>query len=123
MCPSAADRALSLADRRSPKPPIVVRGVVTMRAMSEPLHLVDATMFWSPTGGGVRRYLQTKHAWLAGQPRWRHSIAVPRVAGSPASDATLPSLPLPGSGGYRLPVSRAATRRVLVGLAPDLIEA
>jgi len=94
-----------------------------MGAMSEPLHLVDTTMFWSPTGGGVRRYLQTKHDWLAGQPRWRHSIAVPRVAGAPASDATLPSLPLPGSGGYRLPVSRAAVRRVLVGLAPDLIEA
>jgi hypothetical protein len=38
---------------------------VTIRAMSEPLHLVDTTMFWSPTGGGVRRYLQTKHEWLA----------------------------------------------------------
>ena len=96
---------------------------VTIRAMSEPLHLVDTTMFWSPTGGGVRRYLQTKHEWLATQPRWRHSIAVPRVAGSAAGDATLPSLPLPGSGGYRLPVRRAAIRRVLVGLAPDLIEA
>src|SRR5450631_4272599 len=66
------------------------------RPMSEPLHLVDTTMFWSPTGGGVRRYLQTKHDWLAGQPRWRHTIAVPRVAGSDATAATLPSLALPG---------------------------
>ena len=123
MCPSAANRALSLVDRRSPKPPIVVRGVVTMRAMSEPLHLVDATMFWSPTGGGVRRYLQTKHAWLAGQPRWRHSIAVPHVAGGDVGAATLPSIALPGSGGYRLPLRRAAIARVLAGLAPDLIEA
>ena len=93
-----------------------------MRAMSEPLHLVDTTMFWSPTGGGVRRYLQTKHDWLAAQPRWRHSIAVPRVAGSGADATTLPSIALPGSGGYRLPLRRSAIARVLVGLAPDLIE-
>ena len=93
--------------------------------MSDPLHLVDATMFWSPTGGGVRRYLQTKHAWLAGQPGWRHSIAVPRVAdaGANASAAVLPSWPLPGSGGYRLPLDRRGIARVLAGLAPDLIEA
>ncbi len=91
--------------------------------MSDPLHLVDTTMFWSPTGGGVRRYLQTKHGWLAGQPRWRHTIAVPRLEGSDATAATLPSLPLPGSGGYRLPLRRAAIARTLVALAPDLIEA
>ena len=89
----------------------------------EPLHLVDATMFWSPTGGGVRRYLQTKHAWLARQPRWRHTIAVPRVAGAGADAATLPSWPLPASGGYRLPLRRHAIARVLVELRPDLIEA
>src|SRR4029079_10868932 len=80
-------------------------------------------MFWSPTGGGVRRYLQTKHDWLARQPRWRHSIAVPHVAGSDAGAATLPSIALPGSGGYRLPLRRSAIARVLEGLAPDLIEA
>ncbi|HEX4234573.1 MAG TPA: glycosyltransferase [Caldimonas sp.] len=91
--------------------------------MRDPLHLVDATMFWSPTGGGVRRYLQTKHAWLAGQPGWQHSIAVPRVAGASATAASLPSWPLPGSGGYRLPIHRRAIARVLVDMRPDLIEA
>jgi len=92
--------------------------------MRETLHLVDTTMFWSPTGGGVRRYLQTKHEWLARQPRWRHTIAVPRVASAAADDdANLPSLPLPGSGGYRLPLRRAAIKRVLTALAPDVIEA
>ena len=123
MCPSAASRAAAGADRRSWQRILAARGVVTMRAMSEPLHLVDTTMFWSPTGGGVRRYLQTKHDWLAGQPRWRHSIAVPRVAGPGADAATLPSIALPGSGGYRLPLRRSAIARVLAGLAPDLIEA
>jgi alpha-1,6-mannosyltransferase len=94
-----------------------------MPAMSDSLHLVDATMFWSPTGGGVRRYLQTKHDWLAAQPRWRHTLAVPRVAGASVTGATLPSWPLPGSGGYRLPVGRRAIARVIGELAPDLIEA
>ncbi|MEO5843432.1 MAG: glycosyltransferase [Caldimonas sp.] len=91
--------------------------------MTDTLHLVDTTMFWSPTGGGVRRYLLTKHEWLRAQPLWRHSIAVPRVDGSDEGAATLPSISLPGSGGYRLPLRRAAIARVLVGLAPDLIEA
>ena len=94
-----------------------------MRAMSEPLHLVDTTMFWSPTGGGVRRYLQTKHDWLARQPRWRHSIAVPRVDDTEVGAATLPSIALPGGAGYRLPLRRAAIARVLTRLMPDLIEA
>ena len=84
-------------------------------------HLVDATMFWSASGGGVRRYLQAKHAWLARSTRVRHTIAAP-VAGA-GDVATLPSLPLPGSGGYRLPVRRRALAQALVKLSPDLIEA
>lgn len=79
-------------------------------------------MFWSATGGGVRRYLLAKHAWWSGQPRWRHTIAVPRTAGSPMLASTLPSLPLPGSGGYRVPLRRGAIARVLTALAPSLIE-
>jgi alpha-1,6-mannosyltransferase len=90
--------------------------------MTDPLHVVDATMFWSATGGGVRRYLLAKHEWLTRQPGWRHTIAAPGIA--PSSGAvSLPSLPLPGSGGYRLPLRRAAVARVLEGLRPDLIEA
>ncbi len=96
-----------------------------------PLHLVDATMFWSPTGGGVRRYLLAKHAGLAGRPGLRHTIAVPATADAggdtglldAAGRATLPSWPLPFSGGYRLPVSRRGCARALDALAPDVIEA
>ena len=90
--------------------------------MSEPIHVVDATMFWSATGGGVRRYLLTKHDWLARRAGWRHTIAVPGDSAAPGR-ATLPSLPLPGSGGYRLPLRRGAIARVLRDLGPDLIEA
>jgi alpha-1,6-mannosyltransferase len=84
-------------------------------------HVLDATMFWSPTGGGVRRYLRVKHAFIERQAGWRHTIAAP-VVDSPRM-APLPSWPLPGSGGYRLPVHRRALAQRLQALGPDLIEA
>ena len=84
-------------------------------------HVVDATMFWSATGGGVRRYLLAKHAWMARYTGWRHTIAAP-VADLPGI-AALPALPLPGSGGYRLPLRRRALSAALQALEPDLIEA
>lgn len=94
------------------------------------MHLVDTTMFWSPTGGGVRRYLLAKQAWMSAQPGWRHTLAVPAagweaVGPTTAQHATvgLPSLPLPGRGGYRLPLRRRAIAERLEQLGPDLIEA
>ena len=41
------------------------------------MHLVDTTLFFSPTSGGVRRYLNAKHAWLAQQESWEHTLLVP----------------------------------------------
>ena len=41
------------------------------------MRLVDATIFFSPTSGGVKRYLTAKHAWLAKHTTHRHSILVP----------------------------------------------
>ena len=69
-------------------------------------HLLDATMFWNPSGG-VRRYVVAKRAFIdARRPGWRHTVATP----TPDDDQQLrvPALPLPGSGGaYRLPWRRA----------------
>ena len=84
-------------------------------------HVVDATMLWSRTGGGVRRYLDAKDRWLRRQSAWRHTIATP-VADLPGM-ARVPALSLPGSGGYRLPLDRATLARRLTALAPDVIEA
>ncbi|MGZ5235130.1 MAG: glycosyltransferase [Caldimonas sp.] len=91
--------------------------------MTDPIHVVDATMFWSATGGGVRRYLLAKHAWLALRPEWRHTIAVPGPSTGIEGRAILPGFALPGSGGYRLPLRRGAIARVLRDLGPDLVEA
>ncbi|MBV8496248.1 MAG: glycosyltransferase family 1 protein, partial [Gammaproteobacteria bacterium] len=41
------------------------------------MHLVDTTLFYSPTSGGVKRYLSAKHAWLAAHTGWEHTIVVP----------------------------------------------
>ena len=90
--------------------------------MTPAIHVVDATMFWSATSGGVRRYLLTKHAWLARRAGWRHTIAVPGVDRSEGR-AVLPAVALPFSGGYRLPLSRGGVARVLRDLEPDLVEA
>jgi alpha-1,6-mannosyltransferase len=83
-------------------------------------HVVDATMFWSETGGGVRRYLLTKATWLTRQAKWRHTVLAPGLHGLGQADSGGVSLPLPG--GYRLPLSRKAGADALMAQAPDLIE-
>lgn len=84
-------------------------------------HLVDATMFWSVTGGGVRRYLLIKQAWLKRQDGWRHTIVAPGAAGNDMADCG--GWPLPLSGGYRLPIRREQAAALIARQAPDIIEA
>lgn len=83
-------------------------------------HLLDITMFWSPSGGGVARYVRSKRAWLAQHSHWRHTIIAP----GPSTSETvgIDALPLPFSGGYRFPLRRAAAARAIVRHRPDLIE-
>jgi glycosyltransferase involved in cell wall biosynthesis len=45
------------------------------------MHIVDATLFYSPTSGGVKRYLLAKHEWMRTHTNWRHSIVVPGETG------------------------------------------
>ena len=90
-----------------------------------PCHLVDTTLFYSPTSGGVRRYLNAKHGWLAGQPGWRHTLVVPgsetRIVRG--GTCTLCGVPVPGSFNYRLPLAPRRWVQLLDALRPDLIEA
>ena len=86
-------------------------------------HLVDTTLFYSPTSGGVRRYLLEKQAWLRGHASWRHTLLVPGlidrgVAGSIKEFAS-PAV----HDGYRCPVRLRAFREALAALRPDVIEA
>ena len=93
--------------------------------LNDRLHLVDTTLFYSPTSGGVKRYLTAKHAWLAAHSRWQHTLVVPgeRDRTERGGVCTLAGYPVPGSFNYRLPLDPRRWRRLLDALQPDLIEA
>jgi alpha-1,6-mannosyltransferase len=88
-------------------------------------HLVDTTLFYSPTSGGVKRYLTAKHAWLAAHSRWYHTLVVPGAADRTERGGvcTLAGYPVPGSFNYRLPLDPRRWLQLLDALEPDLIEA
>ena len=88
------------------------------------MHLVDTTLFYSPTSGGVKRYLTAKHAWLQANTSWKHSLLVPGEAEhiEPGGVSTVPGLPWPGTFNYRLPLNPRRWARLLDRLEPDLIE-
>ncbi|HLY51868.1 MAG TPA: glycosyltransferase [Steroidobacteraceae bacterium] len=91
----------------------------------KPLHVVDTTLFFSPTSGGVKRYLNAKHAWLAANTSWEHTIVVPgRELGIERGGlCTLPGYPVPGTFNYRLPLNMRRWTRLLAELEPGVIEA
>jgi alpha-1,6-mannosyltransferase len=88
----------------------------------KPSHLVDVTMFWSGSGGGVGRYLRNKQAWVAEfAPEWRHTLLVPDEPAPGRAAVRAPRLPF--SHGYRFPLGRRDAARRLADLKPDVIEA
>jgi len=91
----------------------------------KPLHLVDTTLFYSPTSGGVRRYLNAKHAWLARHTHWEHTIVVPgrKSRLERGGVSTLAGFTVPGAFNYRLPLNVRGWTRILEQLEPTLIEA
>jgi len=93
--------------------------------VNDRLHLVDTTLFYSPTSGGVKRYLTAKHGWLAAHSRWQHTLVVPgaRDRTERGGVCTLAGYPVPGSFNYRLPLDPRRWARLLDALQPDLIEA
>jgi alpha-1,6-mannosyltransferase len=90
----------------------------------ESMHLVDTTLFYSPTSGGVKRYLSAKHAWLRANTSWQHTIVVPGEEDhfEPGEICTLAGPPVPGTFNYRLPLNPRRWTRMLTRLEPSLIE-
>jgi alpha-1,6-mannosyltransferase len=88
------------------------------------MHVVDTTLFFSPTSGGVKRYLTAKHQWLTTHTGHRHSILVPGARHQliPEGISTIAGMRLPGTFNYRLPLSARIWRSMLDALEPDLIE-
>jgi alpha-1,6-mannosyltransferase len=90
-----------------------------------PLHLCDATMLYAAHSGGVRRYIEAKHAWLARHAYARHTVVAPGEPGqrmAPYHHA-LPAWRLPFWGGFRFPWRPRPWSTLMETLMPDLIEA
>jgi len=88
------------------------------------MHVVDATLFFSPTSGGVKRYLLAKHEWMRAHTSWRHSLVVPGESAnhSPGDISMVAGGLVPGAFNYRLPLNPLRWSRAIDRLEPDLIE-
>jgi len=88
------------------------------------MHLVDTTVLFSPTSGGVRRYLTAKHDWLHRHTPHRHTLLVPGAINEllPGGLSTISGWNVPGTFNYRLPLAPRRWARMLAALDPDLIE-
>jgi alpha-1,6-mannosyltransferase len=90
--------------------------------------ILDITMFYSATGGGVRRYLETKRRWLRRElSSVEHVLVIPGEEPGMTEDGlgrvySVGGIPLPFSPGYRLPVGSRRISRIVREEAPDLIE-
>jgi alpha-1,6-mannosyltransferase len=90
------------------------------------VRLVDTTMLYAPRSGGVRRYLNSKRAWLAAhRPQVHHTLVVPgaRDAHDGQGRVSIYAAPLPFGDGYRWPVVKQAWMERLIRQRPNIIEA
>jgi alpha-1,6-mannosyltransferase len=82
-------------------------------------HVLDTSMFWGPAGG-VRRTLGARHERLPAHG-FSHTVLAPGARGDGLVDCG--GITLPGSGGYRVVLSRSRAARLIERQRPDLIEA
>lgn len=88
--------------------------------------MVDTTMLYAPRSGGVKRYLQSKKAWLeANRPGVAHSLVVPGAQHKAGRDGViqLHATKLPFGDGYRWPSSVRRWGAWVASMKPSLIEA
>ncbi len=88
------------------------------------MHIADATLFYAPRSGGVRRYLKSKRSYLESIDGVRHTLVVPGPSNTDRTSGIIevaaPRIPF--AGGYRLPLRPALWRDTLCRIEPDLIE-
>ncbi len=97
---------------------------------------MDCNEFWSPSGGGVRRYHLQKMAFFRSRadtrtdtdPRIRHVMVMPgshartEATGPDTVIEHVPAFKFPGNWEYRLCPSVATLRAVIAKHRPDVIE-
>ncbi|MBZ5486299.1 glycosyltransferase family 1 protein [Halomonas aquamarina] len=90
------------------------------------MHIADMTMFYAPSSGGVRTYLDAKRHRLNAMAGARHTLLVPgerQLLQENGHRIDVPATLLPFSNGYRFPLTRRPWLRALRDVRPDLIEA
>jgi len=97
----------------------------TLTGGSGSVHIADVTMFYAPSSGGVRTYLEAKRQRYRQLPDITHTLMVPLTKGAQntAGIVRIPSPPLPFSNGYRFPLRRKQWVDRLKEIKPSIIEA
>ena len=88
------------------------------------MHLLDVTMLYAPTSGGVVRYLRAKRAWLRRHTSIRHSLLAAGAADAQGAlgERYLRALALRPEG-HRLPLATHRWKRAIRACRPDIVEA
>jgi len=92
------------------------------------MRLCDTTMFWSESGGGVRRYLEAKRRWLLRtRPGLSHLLLIPAAGDCTSEEGPHTTIGVKAariffSPGYRTPLRRSGVIGALERWEPDLIE-
>ncbi len=87
------------------------------------MHLLDVTMLYAPTSGGVVRYLRAKHRWLRRYTSIRHSLLVPGAANACGANGEIYLRTRAWRPhGHRWPFAARRWVREIRSCAPDLIE-
>jgi alpha-1,6-mannosyltransferase len=97
-------------------------------APSSGLGVLDCNEFWSPSGGGVRRYHLQKMEYFRKLSGVRYAFLMPgsvtrdEPLGGGAVIAHVPAFKFPGNWEYRLVPATATLKRAILKHRPDVIE-
>ncbi|MEW6235431.1 MAG: glycosyltransferase [Candidatus Omnitrophota bacterium] len=91
------------------------------------MKICDIVQFYSPLGGGVRRYLEDKMRFFAQRPECNHIVIAPGAAHSRSlrertAFYEVKSMRLAGSISYRMLLNRRRILSIIDQEKPDLIE-
>ena len=87
------------------------------------MHLLDVTMLYAPTSGGVVRYLRAKHNWLRRHSSIRHSLLVPGAENAHGGNGEIfLRTRMLSPHGHRWPLAAHRWSSRIRSVAPDLIE-
>jgi len=89
--------------------------------------LCDITQFFSPTSGGVKRYLLSKAEYIRGREGLEHLLILPgpkdsKAVNGPLTTYMIRSPRIPGTQSYRLLLRTDKIRKILQDERPDLVE-